>query len=352
MKKMNKIVKYVINWKMAKIKASIDELNPISSAIIFPQRFDGHHSYRIPALIALPGNIVCAFAEGRIDSLSDYAHMNLVMKRSEDGGKTWSKLHILMKNDEGLQIHNPCPVYDKMTKDLFVLVVKSRIQPYILKSKDLGKTWSNPKKIENINPHGWAEFYGPSPGHAIQLESGRLLITGMYDEKRGDKTEFWGNYYFYSDDHGETWVLGHVFPPLANESLSAKLGNNRVYTIARAEKPESKVKLVAISEDGGESASPMVYNSDLPGPICQSSIIEYGENCLLFSGPVGLKRRNMTLRMSKDGGKTFPITKLIYKMNSVYSDLTIFEDGTIGLLFECGSKKYLETIVFVRLNRI
>ena len=96
---MNRITKFVINWKMAKIKARLDELNPICSAIIFPQRFDGHHSYRIPALVALPGNIVCAFAEGRIDSLSDYAHMNLVMKRSEDGGKTWGTLHFSLEKD-------------------------------------------------------------------------------------------------------------------------------------------------------------------------------------------------------------------------------------------------------------
>ena len=349
---MNKITKWVIDKYTAKIQARIDELNPISSAIVFSQRYDGHHSYRIPAIIALPGNIVCAFAEGRIHSISDYAHMNLVLKRSVDGGKTWGELQILMKNDEGLQIHNPCPVYDRITKDLFVLVTKSRLQPYILKSTDLGKTWSDPKKIEGINPRGWEGFNGPSPGHAIQLESGRLLITGMYNEKKDDIEEFWGNYYFYSDDHGKTWVLGHVFPPLANESLSAKLGGNRVYTIARTEKPEKKVKLVAISEDGGESASSMDYNSDLHGPICQSSIIEYGNDSLLFSSPVGKYRRNMTLRVSKDGGKTFPIKKLIYKAFSIYSDLTIFEDGTIGLLFECGHKKHLETIAFIRLNRI
>jgi sialidase-1 len=330
---MIKIHKIFNDRKIVKIKKLLDEQDFLNYSILFPFRTDGHMGYRIPAIICLPNNIICTFAEGRINSNSDYAHMNLVMKRSEDGGKTWSDLQILMRNEDKLQLHNPCPVFDKDTQELLLLVVKNRTIPYILKSKDYGKTWTKPAVIENINPHGWT-FNGPSPGHGIQLESGRILITGMYSTN--EQNSIWGSYYFYSDDHGKTWELGHVFDLLINESQSAKLGGNKVFTIARAEKPEKNTKLIAYSDDGGKTATELVYSSDLVGPVCQSAIIEYGADKLIFSGPIGDARSNMTIKVSDDGGKTFPITKLIYGKYSSYSDLAVMEDGTICLLFECG----------------
>ena len=348
---MNKILQYFYNRKLQKIHANLSQSDFISSHIVFPYFTQGHKGFRIPALISLPNNVLCAFAEGRINSLSDYAHMNLVMKRSEDGGKSWGDLQILMRNEDGLQIHNPCPIFDKNTQELILLVTKNRKTPYLLKSKDFGKTWSSPKVIENINPHGWT-FNGPSPGHGIQLDSGRLVVSGMYNLEEPNVDKSWGTYFFYSDDHGETWQLGHDFALGANECLSAALGNDRIFMIARPNKRDEKFKLTAYSEDGGITATKQEYNYDLPSPICQSSIVgcdtEDHTRKLVYSGPILDRRAQLTVRISDDEGKSFPHTRLIYEKYSGYSDLTIMNDGTVGILFECGSGVMLEAIAFAR----
>jgi sialidase-1 len=42
----------------------------------------------------------------------------------------------------------------------------------------------------------------------------------------------------------------------------------------------------------------------------------------------------MTIRMSEDGGKTWPVSKVLYEGSSAYSDLAIAADQTILCLYE------------------
>jgi len=69
---------------------------------------------------------------------------------------------------------------------------------------------------------------------------------------------------------------------------------------------------------------------------------------LLFSNPAGTKRERMTVRLSYDAGKTWPVSKLINGGPSAYSCLTVLPDGTIGCLYERGEKRYSERITFAR----
>jgi sialidase-1 len=72
---------------------------------------DGYKSYRIPAIVKAPNNDLLAFCEGRVASSNDFGNVDIVMKRSADQGKTWSKLHIIVNNDS-LQASNSAPVVD------------------------------------------------------------------------------------------------------------------------------------------------------------------------------------------------------------------------------------------------
>ena len=58
------------------------------------------------------------------------------------------------------------------------------------------------------------------------------------------------------------------------------------------------------------------------------------KNIILYSGPGGPGRNSMTVRVSYDEGKTWPVAKVIYDGSSAYSDLVVLPDGSIGCLYE------------------
>jgi len=49
----------------------------------------GYHTYRIPSLIVSPKGTLLAFCEGRKNNKTDTVDIDLLLKRSFDGGKTW-----------------------------------------------------------------------------------------------------------------------------------------------------------------------------------------------------------------------------------------------------------------------
>lgn len=78
---------------------------------VFVSGEEGHKSYRIPAIIALPNGHLLAFAEGRVNHAGDFGDVNIVLKISKDKGATWSKLQTVVDYDK-LQAGNPAPVVD------------------------------------------------------------------------------------------------------------------------------------------------------------------------------------------------------------------------------------------------
>ncbi|HEX5169611.1 MAG TPA: sialidase family protein [Cyclobacteriaceae bacterium] len=71
----------------------------------------GNKVYRIPAIISLPDGSLLAFCEGRVNDAGDFGDINIVSKRSNDGGKTWGSLQMVVDYD-ALQAGNPAPVVD------------------------------------------------------------------------------------------------------------------------------------------------------------------------------------------------------------------------------------------------
>ena len=91
---------------------------------------------------------------------------------------------------------------------------------------------------------------------------------------------------------------------------------------------------------------------------CQGGFIRYtatrdgyAKNRLLFSNPAHRsKRANMTVRLSYDDGKSWPVSKVVHAGPSAYSCLTVLPDGTIGLLYENGRDSPYEQVSFARFN--
>jgi len=139
---------------------------------------DGYHTYRIPAIVLTTEGTLLAFCEGRKTGRGDHGDLDLVLRRSTDGGKTWEPMQLVY--EEGgtakITIGNPCPVVDRTTRTVWLPFCRNNDRVLLTHSTDDGKTWAEPVEItENVKRPEWG-WYATGPGHGIQLSGGRLVI--------------------------------------------------------------------------------------------------------------------------------------------------------------------------------
>lgn len=63
---------------------------------------EGYASFRIPAVVATRTGDLLAFCEGRVGSRDDFGNIDVVLKRSTDGGRTWGPLQVAARNGDAL----------------------------------------------------------------------------------------------------------------------------------------------------------------------------------------------------------------------------------------------------------
>ena len=314
---------------------------------VFRGGTEGYHTFRIPAVVTTRDGTVLAICEGRKTSRSDHGDVDLVMKRSSDGGRTWGPLSLLY--EEGgtakITIGNPCPVVDRVTNTIWLPFTRDNDDVLITASRDEGKTWSVPRAITNsVKRDDWT-WYATGPGNGIQLErgphKGRLVIPcdhrveGIADRKKSSRSHV-----IYSDDHGATWQIGGVTEFQMNECAVAELSGGRLMLNMRSNRGKGR-RGIAVSEDGGATWSECLDDETLVEPVCQASLLRYSwgtigeDDRLFFSNPASeTAREQMTLRISYDEGKSWPVAKVFHTGSSAYSCLTRVADGSIGLLYE------------------
>ena len=357
---------------------------------VFKSGDDGYASYRIPAIVKDKSGDLIAFSEGRVHHAGDFGDVDIVYKISKDGGKSWGRLQVAVDYDK-LQAGNPAPVVDLLDPQypkgrvfLFyntgndhegdVRKGKGLREVWYIVSNDGGQSWSQPVNITTqvhrpkqpqINPeYNFTEdwrTYANTPGHGFQFVSGpnkgRIYIAGNHnagDPLPGNKD--WNAHAYYSDDHGKTFKLANKVPfASTNESLAAQIGENSVYMSSRNQSYSPKTRIISISHDGGQTWVSSAPDTNLPDPVNQASVLSWkkGKNFILAHSNAAdeNKRDNLTLRLSKDQGKTWYFNKVISKSTegykgdwSAYSDLVLLNNRTIGVLYE---KDGYKEIVFV-----
>jgi sialidase-1 len=170
-----------------------------------------------------------------------------------------------------------------------------------------------------------------------------------YHRATGDKSGPSAAHVFYSDDHGRSWKLGGTAGPHTNECQLVEtlqggepvlLLNMRNHWARSGNRPErAGRRLVARSRDGGASWSEPEPDEALVEPTCQASILRHswpadGKSRILFANPASTSRRNMTVRLSEDEGRTWLAARTIHPGSSAYSCLAALLDGRVGLLYE------------------
>jgi sialidase-1 len=336
---------------------------------LFESGTSGYNTYRIPAIVTSTKGTLLAFAEGRKNSSSDTGDIDLVLKRSEDNGKTWNDLSLIW--DDGQNVcGNPAPIVDKTTGTIFLLSTwnlgtdheseiikqtsKDSRRVFILQSSDDGLTWSEPKEISSsVKLPNWT-WYATGPCHGIQTEKGaakgRLIIPCDHIEAGTNK---YFSHIIYSDDHGKNWKLGGTTPQdQVNECTIAELTDGRLMLNMRNYDRTQKARKVSVSENGGLLWGNIYSDKTLIEPICQGSLLTYsyadkGAGKMLFLNPADENSRtNMTLRLSADEGKSWAKSKVLYPGPAAYSDLTIVANGNIGCFYEAGYVSPYQGIVY------
>jgi sialidase-1 len=319
----------------------------INTVDIFTGGEGGYAIYRIPALAVTAKGTILAFAEARKNGPADKGDIDLVVRRSFDNGATWEEKRTIY--DDGTHtIGNPSPVVDRDTGEIILLFNKDNSNVLVTRSKDDGATWSPPDDItKDVKPAGW-DWYAMGPGHAIQLRSGRQLVPCDHTIKN---VQF--SHVIYSDDHGKTWKTGGSLPHDTDEATAVELEDGSVMINMRNYYMRA-MRGVAVSADGGLTWSKLSFSRALIDPVCEGSILRYTDaktqrvNRLLFSNPASRLREKMTVKLSYDEGKTWPVAKLINAGLSGYSDLVVLPDMSAGIIYENGEKAYYEKISFAR----
>jgi sialidase-1 len=371
-----------------------------SGSNVFESGTEGHKTYRIPALVQLPNKNLLAFCEGRVHGSGDFGDINIVLKKSTDGGATWSALSTVVDYNN-LQAGNPAPVvdltdprYPKGRVFLFyntgnhdeysMRIGKGIREVWYVTSIDGGETWSNPinitTQVHRPNQPGINEAYtfkedwrtyANTPGHATQFTSGnykgRIYVAANHSSGPPQKNfEDYNAHGFYTDNHGESFsISAPIVLPGSNEATAATLSNGKLILNARNQAGTVRYRYVSFSDDGGATWKENYFDTSLIDPVCEGSILEIGQKkgktILAFCNAADAKKRdNLTLRISYDEGKTWTsdasknkamiIAKSPenYKGDyAAYSDLVKLNAKQIGILYE---KENYSKIVFTICN--
>lgn len=343
----------------------------------------GYKLYRIPGVVVTKSGTVLAYCEARKSDRGDWGTIDILMRRSTDGGKTWDEPKKLadvpgpkaknpvalaqkLANTDDVTYNNPVMIADT-SGAVHLLFCLEYMRCFYARSDDDGKTWAAPREITATafdplkKQYDW-KVLATGPGHGIQLKSGRLLVpvwlslgTGGHAHRPSVVATV------FSDDGGKTWQPGEIAIPNTadwvnpNESCVAELADGTVMLNARSESKTNR-RLVATSADGATKWGKPAFDDALAEPICMGSLLAIpgAKPLLLFSNPDNLEktgaksppapgtsrdRKNLTMRVSDDGGKTWAAKRSVESGGSAYSDLALAKDGTVLLLYERASEK-------------
>ena len=338
------------NWPKQQSEPQNDSIF-FRTTLYRPGDYDSRN-YRIPAIItAKDGSLVVATDKRKYNDADLPEDIDILINRSTDGGHTWSEPYTLVEGQGVGKGFGDCALV--RTNDEGGLLAafvggcgfwqgrpENPLHAYIARSYDNGQTWTAPKDITDelygakcnneVSRAWWSAFF--ASGNGLLTSTGRIMFVLAVRD-----TEEWAacNYAVYSDDNGETWRISGRASQRGDEAKVVELADGNILMSIRHEGE----RWYNISEDGGVTWQPETSAwSDLMATACNGDIIRYpsdeGRSVLLHSLPGPEKRENVTVYVSYDEGKTWPVSKCVVPYASAYSSLCILPDHSIGLYVE------------------
>ena len=346
----------------------------LTQNVVFYAGKDGYNNMRIPGIVLSKKGTLLAFCEGRVGA--DRSRTDVVLRRSQDGGRTWGPMQLVLKAQKETDAYaNVCPVADTITGTIFFFVtlfpdgpVEIRkwealrrygvIRTLVTKSTDDGLTWSAPLDItEQITDVKTDIGKKTGPGAGIQTSDGRLVIPYGIGPEMESRAMI-----VYSDDHGKSWHAGGRIDSTSTETQVVELNDGSLRLDMRNQRPkqEPHCRYYSISRDGGKTWTKAERDVALLDVACQATILRHpfrqkgqDRDPILFANAAASTEKqarvNMMVRMSYDDGNTWPVARTVHPGPSSYACLVSLPDGSVGLLYEGGAWRY-EHINFARFD--
>ena len=308
---------------------------------------ENYYRYRIPGMVVTSRSTILLYCEARTTQ-SDWARMDILLYRSEDGGDTFTgPLVIAQGTDEYRTVNNPvcivdgdrlhflyCRDYSIGGGDVFHRI-----------STDDGMTWSEPVDIVDATLPAYHNAYALGPGHGICTTDDTILTpVWMVPRERGMPPESHSPAVvstLFSRDHGKSWHTGALLTPTdtvpdPNEAMAAALPDGRIYMNVRTTGAGFRAR--TWSRTGTDGWDPLTLDKALPDPTCMGSVVRYShdgcDGLLAVNCASQSERENLTCRFSADGGLTWRRVLVIDPGDAGYADIAVLPDGTICVLYE------------------
>jgi Neuraminidase (sialidase) len=132
--------------------SALPAAHPLWATTVFKAGEDGYRIYRIPAVVKASNGHLLAFCEARQGG--DASEIDLVVKRSEDEGKSWGSLKVVQESSDfvkvlggrtkDITIGNPAPVVDLLDPDhpgrIWLPFTLENDRVFVVSSDDHGAT--------------------------------------------------------------------------------------------------------------------------------------------------------------------------------------------------------------------
>ncbi len=248
------------------------------------------------------GTLLVVYREGMTHASGRPEDGRIMLIRSSDLGKTWSKPELVF-DDPTMDDRNAavscmndgtiCVIFDKY---LNKKGRRAHHWAWLMTSSDEGRTWSKPRKIsktENVHTRS----------RALDLDKGKWLIP--YSESTNSPTAscFFAIYDPKTGNFDEIAATPRGQRNLADETAVTKTSDGRLLALIRSNVDPQLFQIT--SGDGGRTWSKAVM-CGIPSQFTPADLITLEDGRLVASFSFR-DRRNERLVISHDGGKTWDV---------------------------------------------